>query len=367
MRSILSLLVGALLATQVAAAPAAPVVAPPPITPATPGAPPKTSPPPPAQTPPVVAPPPAIPKPSEIPAAWKNEGAGEFDNKKADPVPTDYAFQNKAIGAVAELKKSSMPDAARHLEHYLKITGTDLPVNVDKMLAELPMLKNLANYDSVYQGQMALGKMEADKGSSTFVIPWMNVTPENPNWLYAMGTFKYSMTGLITKTGNDAAKLEYKVHVFKKYNWDEGAIKVGKDDKKAPAFTKEQKELASLHLKGLAREYVIVGSSCVHTINDLSNARLPAKPPGREKDAPLPPKKNKPEYQEKGCKITADALRHRPCAHATDKCPAFGQQPKGKHITLECYVEGQNIKGDKTTKYVLPLSCSPVPFIPCLV
>jgi hypothetical protein len=369
MRGVLSLLVGALLATQAAAAPAAPAAPAP--TPA-PAPAPAPSPPteigtaisaasPPA-APPVASPTANIPKAPEIPAAWKNEGAGVF--KKEDAKPEDYAFQNKAIRAVAELRKNSMPNSAHHLDHYLKIKGTKLPVNVDKMLTDLPMLKNLANYDSVYRGQTTLGTIDAEKGSKTFTVPWMDVTPENPDWLYAMGTFKYSMTGLVTKTGHDAAKLEYKVHIFRKYNWDEGGIKLPKDpkkdDKKHPDIAKEQKKLALLHLHGLAQEYIITGFSCVLKIDDLSNARLPPKPPGREKDAPLPPKKGKPEFQEKGCKITADALRHRPCPNTGNKCPAFGQQSKGVRIKLECYVEGQKIKGDKTTKYVLPLTCSPL-------
>lgn len=52
------------------------------------------------------------------------------------------------------------------------------------------------------------------------------------------------------------------------------------------------------------------------------------------------------------CKTTADGLRYRLCAYATESCPAMGQYAIGTLVDFTCKVTGEQIYGDWNTKYV---------------
>jgi hypothetical protein len=78
-----------------------------------------------------------------------------------------------------------------------------------------------------------------------------------------MGAFSYSVTGEVTATGGSKPKvsLDYRVHVFDRYNWDKG-----KSTRVGPLTIKDE-ELQKLHRKGLAREYIVRGDSAVQHVD----------------------------------------------------------------------------------------------------
>lgn len=87
------------------------------------------------------------------------------------------------------------------------------------------------------------------------------------NWYFGLGGFSYSVTGVVTKAaaaGNTAGSLKYQVHIFDRYNWDTGKfVDIG-------PFHVEDTELGRLHVVGLAREYIVRGSSGVNEVEKFT-------------------------------------------------------------------------------------------------
>lgn len=85
------------------------------------------------------------------------------------------------------------------------------------------------------------------------------------NWYFGLGGFSFSVTGVVTKpaTGSTGS-LKYQVHIFDRYNWDNGkSVDIG-------PIHFEDRELGKLHLVGLAREYVVRGSSRVNEVEKFT-------------------------------------------------------------------------------------------------
>jgi hypothetical protein len=204
---------------------------------------------------------PSIPgPPSDPPKPASGDGIGKYKSKK----PTWGARLNKIkFEQVANVAETiGMGDAARHMNHYLDNNGKDLTVSVEAMLRDLGDLRTevakLANSKAkpVYE---RLIKSKTKK-SETFVSSWTVYDYDKKmtkNWYYAMGAFSFSVSGVLTVTPGKPAKaaIDYKIHVFDRYNWDAGkSVEIG-------PFTIKDKELGELHLMGLAKEYVVRGTS----------------------------------------------------------------------------------------------------------
>ncbi len=110
------------------------------------------------------------------------------------------------------------------------------------------------------EAAIAYKQIPTTKGEKSFSSKWYGfyaTKSQSSDWYYSLGGFSYSVTGVVEKSGSELARttLRYQVHIFDRYNWDSGkSVDIG-------PFHFEDKELGNLHLKGLAREYVVRGTA----------------------------------------------------------------------------------------------------------
>jgi WXG100 family type VII secretion target len=181
-----------------------------------------------------------------------------------------------------------------HMLHYLRNTGDPLLVNVNHMLNDIELLRQ--GVDRQFQREIipqiqenldALGpitepiQFTVETNWTSDVYP--NLDSER-DWYYAMGGFSYSQTGLVTVSPNSDGEslivsIESQVHVFDRYNWDEGKSVtipsadslLGTEEGTLGFFNDisilgdhvSDGEMGLLHQVGLAQEYDIHGTSDV--------------------------------------------------------------------------------------------------------
>ncbi|GAB3577939.1 hypothetical protein GCM10027445_44360 [Amycolatopsis endophytica] len=84
---------------------------------------------------------------------------------------------------------------------------------------------------------------------------------ESKDWYYAMGGFRYSLTGVATvhppaePGGQPEIEVDYRTHVYDRYNWDHG-----KQTQIGPVTISDD-QMQELHRAGVAQEFDIAGSS----------------------------------------------------------------------------------------------------------
>ena len=149
------------------------------------------------------------------------------------------------------------------MQHYLGNSGRDLNVTPGPMMKDLPKFRDAARALAQNQATNAYNTISQANGSSTFSSKWSTyyaTKDQSWDWYYAIGGFSYSVTGIVTKASSGGS-LRYQIHIFDRYNWDAGkSVDIG-------PFHFEDRELGELHLKGLAREYVVRGSGEVNEVN----------------------------------------------------------------------------------------------------
>ena len=228
-----------------------------------------------------------VPLPSPPPPP--DAGAGEFDSRGAGARERITEAKWKAAAEYAEVR--GWTDAARHLRHYLGGSGETLAVEPERIVRDEPAFERAVKEDAralVLDAQLRAFQ-DAQPGRRFAVrTDWANTTAEGENWFRGLGTFSRHLTGTgtvlppSTPGGRPRVRIDYKVHVADRYNWDDG--------KKTNIFGDEptpDEELGSLHETGLAQEYDVRGSSrTVSVVVDVPEDPLPAPPdPGN----PPPP------------------------------------------------------------------------------
>lgn len=124
----------------------------------------------------------------------------------------------------------------------------------------LPLFQEKVREVVQTEAASAYKKILTAKGEKSFSSKWQSfyaTKSQSSDWFYSLGGFSYSVTGVVEKSGSELSgtTLRYLVHIFDRYNWDSGkAVDIG-------PFHFEDKELGNLHLKGLAREYVVRGTA----------------------------------------------------------------------------------------------------------
>ena len=149
------------------------------------------------------------------------------------------------------------------MRHYLGNSGDTLYEKVETMLDDMPEMSTLAQSLVQNSATTALKAISGGSGEKTFSSSWTSFYATeaiSSDWFFALGGFSVSATGVVNKatSGNT---VRYKIHVFDRYNWDTGkSVTIG-------PWTFEDKELGALHLKGLAREYIVRGSSAEKVVS----------------------------------------------------------------------------------------------------
>ncbi|KAH0563360.1 hypothetical protein GP486_002067 [Trichoglossum hirsutum] len=206
----------------------------------------------------------AIPgPPSDPPKAATGDGIGPYGNESAGV--TDYAAWAE-YETIAETAASiGLVHAAAHLEHYLGNTGSDYNDSPETMMNDLPKFRDAAKALAQNEAAAAWNRILDASGELAFSSTWSGFYAEKDqsmDWYYSVGGFSFAVTGVVSKNGQSGS-LRYKIHVFDRYNWDDGkSTTIG-------PFTFYDRDLGSLHLKGLAREYIVRGSGGVNTVTDF--------------------------------------------------------------------------------------------------
>lgn len=157
--------------------------------------------------------------------------------------------------------------------HYLGNSGSDLTIPPETIIAGLPNFRDAVKALAQNQATAAYNLIPSGGGEKAFTSPWKSfyaTKDQSWDWYFGLGGFSYSVTGVVVKTGSTtgAGSLNYKEHIFDRYNWDDGkSVDIG-------PFHFEDKELGNLHLKGLAREYTVRGSSDVNTVKNFTEGTV---------------------------------------------------------------------------------------------
>lgn len=157
-------------------------------------------------------------------------------------------------------------NAARNLRHYLGNSGEPLTFDANKLINDIPSIKqDVANKYQEQVVDVAKDKIAAEYDGKpmkfTITTPWNGAyatKEESKDWFFATGGFSYAHTATVTvtpgKNGEAQVHIESNVHTFDRYNWDKGkSVDIG------PIHI-EDKAMGRLHEVGLAQEFELRGS-----------------------------------------------------------------------------------------------------------
>ncbi|ADV68449.1 hypothetical protein Deima_2820 [Deinococcus maricopensis DSM 21211] len=154
-----------------------------------------------------------------------------------------------------------MPNAARHMRHYLNNSGKPLEVDVSSMMKDCKVLRAavLEKRDAEVLAvgpRIAFMKPGASISftSAKFTDAYIG-SGDSKDWFYAIGGYTYWLQGEVYQRGKDILKVKYRVHIHDVYNWDKG--------KAVTIFGKTitDESMGLMHKAGIAREYTVYGQS----------------------------------------------------------------------------------------------------------
>lgn len=203
------------------------------------------------------------------------DGSGPYNSKSASFA--DKAKKVKFYAFAIAAGELGLINAEKNMRHYLGNTGQDLTIDPGLMMDDIPDFRNSVRTLVQNSASEAYNSIVEATGSTAFSSTWnifYATEKKSPNWYFAIGGFSYSVTGTVAKHGS----LKYRVHIFDRYNWDVGKnVTIGGE-------TIKDTELGDLHLKGLAKEYTIRGTSSVNEVPSFiqtTTIPLPDVPSGR--------------------------------------------------------------------------------------
>ncbi|SFQ64319.1 hypothetical protein SAMN05421810_111121 [Amycolatopsis arida] len=210
---------------------------------------------------------PEIPGPPPDPPT--DPGAGPHG---VDPWYTrgdDEATKLMAINAAALADSIGWTHASKHLMHYLGNSGERLSVDPDEMMRDVPRFEAQVHKTTAAELRRISDEVAiaGDYGKPVaFSSGWKGeyIAPEgSKDWYYALGGVQYSVTGVATvhppevPGGQPRVEVDYKTHVFDRYNWDGG-----KQTEIGPITITDEK-MAEMHRAGVAQEFDVSGSTDV--------------------------------------------------------------------------------------------------------
>lgn len=219
-----------------------------------------------------------VPNPPADPPQAAGDGSGAWNAESCGF--NDYKVDAILRGGVGVFNVKGYHQAARALDHYLDNKGSDLSIDVDEMMKTTPAFK-----DKVH----ALAESLVKQKVAGFIGPWITMTfasdwqvwhawndatnePFSYDWYYAMGEYVYAVTGVATHEHDGSITLQWKGHVFDRYNWDQQ----GKSSHFGP-ITLSHKEMGHLHKCGMAREYTMRGTGKEQVVHGYDSKKgLPA-------------------------------------------------------------------------------------------
>jgi hypothetical protein len=216
---------------------------------------------------------PSIPgPPADPPLRAQGDGIGPYNSKDAGW--RDRLSKTKFFTIAATAGELGLTNAERDMRHYLGNTGDDLTIDPEPMMAGLPEFRSAAQALVQNEATVTYKAITTTTGSKAFSSQWKTyyaTQDQSWDWYFAIGGFSYSVTGVVTKSAG-VGSLKYQMHIFDRYNWDEGNyVDIG-------PFRFNDVELGNLHLKGLAREYIVRGSGLVNEVDSFKPGTVIAPP-----------------------------------------------------------------------------------------
>jgi hypothetical protein len=200
------------------------------------------------------------------------DGSGVWGAEAKDRSATDRANHYMWTRVALAAETMGMPNAARHMRHYLGNTGAPLTVNVDLML------RDVATFRQAYDRQLADAREKADlrvEGmgpnvqASNFLLTGDRKSDvycsqsQSRDWFFAIGGFTYWYTAevqvLPVEGGPAQITMIFTMHMFDRYNWDQGKMV------SIAGITVKDEQLGRLHRVGLAQEYDVNGTATATT------------------------------------------------------------------------------------------------------
>jgi hypothetical protein len=204
------------------------------------------------------------PAPADPAAPADGDGIGPYDSQNAGI--GDRVSKAKFYAVAVAAGELNLVNAERGMRHYLGNSGDDLNVTPESMMKGLPKFRDAVKALAQNKAAAAYKLIKGASGEKAFSSGWNNFYATKDlswDWFFAIGGYSFSVTGVVTK-GSGGGSLKYRVHIFDRYNWDAGkSVDIG-------PFHFEDTELGKLHLKGLAREYTVRGSSGVNEVKSFS-------------------------------------------------------------------------------------------------
>lgn len=203
----------------------------------------------------------------------QKDGSGKHGIQR--PGLTMLARKQLLYGLAIAADQKGYVNAARHLRHYLGNSGTKIKVDVEEMLSQI-------------KGFNSFVKSQADKWTSYLSKEIANARPGvkkqlkvprnyavrayqglSPDWFFAVGSFTNWITGEALKTSSSEIQIDYRIHVWDYYNWDQNkwtTLISGKVLGEFRALQLPDTFLGDLHRAGIAKEFEVEGVSKIRKI-----------------------------------------------------------------------------------------------------
>jgi len=217
-------------------------------------------------------PPPAvtIPLPPPDPPIQPGDGQGKWGAK--DPTLKDRGEKIALSNLIKPLFVPGHPlgfeQAAHNMRHYLDNTGTTYANQPEDIMDDIPSFQTAVHDLAKHEASAAFASASIGAGTkTTFSSGWNGFYATEKlsrDWYFALGGFSYAVAGTVTtrKAGGVwVGDLAYKVYIFDRYNWDGGkSVQI-------LGVTVTDKAMGRLHVVGLAREYIVRGTSKVFSVS----------------------------------------------------------------------------------------------------
>lgn len=198
----------------------------------------------------------------------QTDGSGDWGSESDDRGVTDRANHYMWTRVALAAETMGMPNAARHMRHYLGNTGATLTVNADAMLRDVALLRDAYDRqlaDARQRAELRVAGMGANVAATNFQLTGERRSDvycsqsASRDWYFAIGGFTYWYTAEVqvepVEGGAPRLTMLFTLHVFDRYNWDQGkAVEIA-------GITVRDEQLGRLHRVGLAQEYDVNGTS----------------------------------------------------------------------------------------------------------
>lgn len=207
------------------------------------------------------------------------------------PTVEDFRFHKQAGNLVLGAQLLGMPNAARHLDHYLEggemgrvgrdASGQLAPEPEELTVDVTAMLRDIGGFRDQVQTRVEELRREIDRAVSAGPLPRRKrgrtgaagaSTLTSNDWFYALGRFTYRVDAELAPASPPASgrvasvTVRYILHVEDFYDWDQGAVTLPiPHPETGESIIIPDDAMRRLHRVGLAREYPVNGQHLFRT------------------------------------------------------------------------------------------------------